>query len=90
MLEPTPGIVLELVEGGSLFQIIHGRRDESFQAYQLRLPWPVRFSQCHGHGDGHGRSAVQEPEGIFFRPNLAEVRRLLVLRTPNPHFRRCA
>jgi hypothetical protein len=30
MLEPTPGIVLELVEGSSLFQIVHGERGESF------------------------------------------------------------
>ena len=30
MLEPTPGIVLELVEGGSLFQIIHAERDEPY------------------------------------------------------------
>lgn len=42
MLEPTPGIVLELVDGGSLFQIIHARRDESFAQYEQRLPWPVR------------------------------------------------
>jgi hypothetical protein len=42
MLEPTPGIVLELVDGGSLFQIIHARRDESFSQYEQRLPWPVR------------------------------------------------
>mmetsp|Transcript_35993 Transcript_35993/g.92015 ORF Transcript_35993/g.92015 Transcript_35993/m.92015 type:complete len:966 (-) Transcript_35993:293-3190(-) len=43
MLEPTPGIVLELVNGGSLFHILHAKRDESFQSYQLRLPWPVRM-----------------------------------------------
>jgi hypothetical protein len=30
MLEPSPGIVLELVEGSSLFQIVHGERGESF------------------------------------------------------------
>eukprot|EP00291_Cryptomonas_curvata_P019788 CAMPEP_0172156156 /NCGR_PEP_ID=MMETSP1050-20130122/3032_1 /TAXON_ID=233186 /ORGANISM="Cryptomonas curvata, Strain CCAP979/52" /LENGTH=484 /DNA_ID=CAMNT_0012825149 /DNA_START=314 /DNA_END=1764 /DNA_ORIENTATION=- len=43
MLEPSPGIVLELVEGNSLFQIIHGERGESFMQYQRRLPWPVRL-----------------------------------------------
>mmetsp|Transcript_25344 Transcript_25344/g.63936 ORF Transcript_25344/g.63936 Transcript_25344/m.63936 type:complete len:1095 (+) Transcript_25344:103-3387(+) len=43
MLEPTPGIVLELVNGGSLFHILHAKRDESFTNYQLRLPWPVRM-----------------------------------------------
>jgi len=43
MLEPTPGIVLELVDGGSLFHILHAKRDESFNNYQLRLPWPVRM-----------------------------------------------
>eukprot|EP00286_Rhodomonas_abbreviata_P026118 CAMPEP_0181297504 /NCGR_PEP_ID=MMETSP1101-20121128/5275_1 /TAXON_ID=46948 /ORGANISM="Rhodomonas abbreviata, Strain Caron Lab Isolate" /LENGTH=1295 /DNA_ID=CAMNT_0023402445 /DNA_START=231 /DNA_END=4118 /DNA_ORIENTATION=+ len=43
MLEPSPGIVMELVEGGSLFQIIHGERGEAFQQYQIRLPWHVRL-----------------------------------------------
>eukprot|EP00292_Cryptomonas_paramecium_P008483 CAMPEP_0113711710 /NCGR_PEP_ID=MMETSP0038_2-20120614/30931_1 /TAXON_ID=2898 /ORGANISM="Cryptomonas paramecium" /LENGTH=287 /DNA_ID=CAMNT_0000638043 /DNA_START=155 /DNA_END=1015 /DNA_ORIENTATION=+ /assembly_acc=CAM_ASM_000170 len=42
MLEPTPGIVLELVEGGSLFQIIHQDRDEPFAAY---VP-SQRFMRC--------------------------------------------
>lgn len=43
MLEPTPGIVLELVEGGSVFEIIHGHKGETFQAYNGRLPWQVSF-----------------------------------------------
>mmetsp|Transcript_46453 Transcript_46453/g.109131 ORF Transcript_46453/g.109131 Transcript_46453/m.109131 type:complete len:1208 (-) Transcript_46453:95-3718(-) len=43
MLEPSPGIVMELVEGGSMFQIIHGERGETFQQYQQRLPWHVRL-----------------------------------------------
>mmetsp|Transcript_15878 Transcript_15878/g.31325 ORF Transcript_15878/g.31325 Transcript_15878/m.31325 type:complete len:475 (+) Transcript_15878:122-1546(+) len=43
MLDPTPGIVLELVEGGSLFQIIHAARDETFSNYEMRLPLPVRM-----------------------------------------------
>jgi hypothetical protein len=42
MLEPTPGIVLELVEGGSVFEIIHGRHGESLPQYNARLPWEVR------------------------------------------------
>ena len=42
MLEPTPGIVLELVEGGSVFEIIHGHKGESHQQYNTRLPWEVR------------------------------------------------
>ena len=37
MLEPSPGIVLELVEGNSLFQIIHGERGESFMQVFRRL-----------------------------------------------------
>ena len=36
MLEPTPGIVLELVEGSSLFQIVHGERGESFTMVLIR------------------------------------------------------
>ena len=46
MLEPTPGIVLELVEGGSVFEIIHGCRGESFLQYNARLPWEVRPHPC--------------------------------------------
>ena len=42
MLEPTPGIVLELVEGSSLFQIVHGERGESFMMVR---PAPAR---CEG------------------------------------------
>jgi serine/threonine protein kinase len=42
MLEPTPGIVLELVEGGSLFQIIHFERDEPFTSSVL----PLTLSIC--------------------------------------------
>ena len=41
MLEPTPGIVLELVEGGSIFEIIHGHKGETFEQYNFRLPWTV-------------------------------------------------
>jgi hypothetical protein len=36
MLEPSPGIVLELVEGNSLFQIIHGERGESYMQVVAR------------------------------------------------------
>jgi len=46
MLEPTPGIVLELVEGGSVFEIIHGCRGESLPQYNTRLPWEVRAHSC--------------------------------------------
>ena len=34
MLEPSPGIVLELVEGGSPFQIIHAKPGETFAGYR--------------------------------------------------------
>ena len=43
MLDPSPGIVMELVQGGSLFQIIHGERGESYDQYKHRLPWAVRL-----------------------------------------------
>ncbi len=43
MLEPSPGIVLELVEGNSLFQIIHGERGESFM--QVPRPAPGRAAE---------------------------------------------
>jgi hypothetical protein len=41
MLEPTAGIVLELVEGGSVFEIIHSAKGESYSQYHSRLPWDV-------------------------------------------------
>lgn len=40
MLGPTPGIVLELVDGESLFHVLHGTRFESFENFNARLPWP--------------------------------------------------
>ena len=43
MLEPTPGIVMELVKGGPLFQILHGQRGETYEQYSLRLPWHKRM-----------------------------------------------
>ncbi len=45
MLEPTAGIVLELVEGGSVFEILHGVKHESFAEYNLRVPWEVGFAR---------------------------------------------
>lgn len=43
MLDPSPGIVMELVQGGSLFQILHGERGETYDQYKQRLPWPLRL-----------------------------------------------
>ena len=43
MLEPSPGIVMELVQGGSLFQILHGERGETFAQYNQRLHWFTRL-----------------------------------------------
>jgi hypothetical protein len=43
MLDPSPGIVMELVQGGSLFHILHGERGETYEQYQKRLPWQRRM-----------------------------------------------
>jgi len=43
MLEPTPGIVLELVECGSLFEIIHKHKDEMYASYNNRFNWKDRI-----------------------------------------------
>ena len=43
MLDPSPGIVMELVQGGSLFQIIHGERGETYEQYTQRMPWSLRL-----------------------------------------------
>jgi sterile alpha motif and leucine zipper-containing kinase AZK len=42
MLEPTPGIVMELVQGESLFQVLHSGQSETFDIYSIRLPWTMR------------------------------------------------
>lgn len=64
MLEPTAGIVLELVEGGAVFEIIHGHKGESYPQYNARLPWEKRLPflldtlyglrAIHGAGIIHG------------------------------------
>ena len=43
MLDPSPGIVMELVQGGALFQILHGERGETYDQYKQRLPWNQRL-----------------------------------------------
>lgn len=43
MLDPSPGIVMELVQGGALFQILHGERGETYEQYKQRLPWQQRL-----------------------------------------------
>ena len=43
MLDPSPGIVMELVQGGALFQILHGERGETYDQYKQRLPWSQRL-----------------------------------------------
>lgn len=43
MLDPSPGIVMELVQGGALFQILHGERGETYDMYKQRLPWSQRL-----------------------------------------------
>jgi len=43
MLDPSPGIVMELVQGGALFQILHGERGETYDQYKQRLPWQQRL-----------------------------------------------
>jgi hypothetical protein len=56
MLEPTPGIVLELVEGSSLFQIVHGERGESFMMVRPAAapcgPARVGLACCAGRAAG--------------------------------------
>jgi len=64
MLEPTAGIVLELVEGGAVFEIIHGHKGETYSQYSARLPWSKRLPflldtlyglrAIHGAGIIHG------------------------------------
>jgi hypothetical protein len=54
MLEPTPGIVLELVEGSSLFQIVHGERGESFMMVRApRRRTPRTCVRPLARGDSH-------------------------------------
>jgi len=43
ILEPNPGVLLELVKGGSIFDIINQVPEETVAQYSIRLPWPVRM-----------------------------------------------
>jgi hypothetical protein len=54
MLEPTPGIVLELVEGSSLFQIVHGDRGESFMMVRPAAARCRLAFACGGEGGQRG------------------------------------